>query len=106
MPDDRADSHSETGRTEVIAVEIAYARPEAQVLLGLKLPEGSTVGQAIEASGILGLFPEIDPAVNKVGIFGSPCELDHPLKPHDRVEIYRPLPHDPKDARRLRAMKK
>lgn len=101
MPDGRADS-----RTEGIAVEVAYARPEAQVLLGLKLPEGSTVGQAIEASGILALFPEIDPMVNKVGIFGSVCELDHPLKPHDRVEIYRPLPHDPKDTRRLRAMKK
>lgn len=101
MSDGRSDS-----QTEVIAVEVAYARPEAQVLLGLKLPEGSTVGQAIEASGILALFPEIDPTVNKVGIFGSVCELDHPLKPHDRVEIYRPLPHDPKDTRRLRAMKK
>lgn len=106
MPDGHGKSGSDTGRTEDIAVEIVYARPEAQVLLGLKLPEGSTVGQAIEASGILALFSEIDLAVNKVGIFGSVCELDHPLKPHDRVEIYRPLPHDPKDARRLRAMKK
>lgn len=99
-------SGSGTVQAGWIGVEIVYARPENQVLLGLKLPEGSTVGQAIEASGLLNLFPEIELAVNKVGIFGSVCALDQPLKQNDRVEIYRSLQHDPKDIRRLKAMKR
>lgn len=104
---DRTDnSHAETDQSGWIGIEIVYAQPEEQALLGLKLPKGSTVRQAIEASGFLVRFPEIDLTVNKVGVFGSVCALDHPLKQHDRVEIYRTLQHDPKDTRRLRAMKK
>jgi putative ubiquitin-RnfH superfamily antitoxin RatB of RatAB toxin-antitoxin module len=106
MLDANDKSGSETVQAGWIGVEIVYAQPENQVLLGLKLPEGSTVGQAIEASGLLNIFPEIDLAVTKVGIFGSVCALDHPLRQNDRVEIYRSLQHDPKDTRRLRAMKK
>jgi putative ubiquitin-RnfH superfamily antitoxin RatB of RatAB toxin-antitoxin module len=106
MRDGRDENHSETGQPGSIGVEIVYAKPEGQVLLGLKLPEGSTVGQAVEASGFLALFPEIDLTVNKVGIFGSVCSPDHPLKQNDRVEIYRALQNDPKDTRRLRAMKR
>ena len=50
-------------------------------------------------------YPNIDQAALNVGIFGSACKLDTPLKTGDRVEIYRPLHHDPKEARRQRALK-
>jgi putative ubiquitin-RnfH superfamily antitoxin RatB of RatAB toxin-antitoxin module len=89
----------------LIAIEVAYANPEQQVIVALNLPEGATAGQAISASGLLARFPEIDGADIKAGIFGSVCKLDQPLKSGDRVEIYRPLRHDPKEARRQRAAK-
>ena len=89
----------------LIAIEVAYATPEQQVLIALDMPEGATVEQAITASGLLARFPEIDAADIKAGIFGSACKPDQPLKPGDRVEIYRPLRHDPKEARRQRAAK-
>ena len=87
-------------------VEVAYATPEQQVIVTLTLPEGGTVEQAIHASGLLNRFPEIDGTDIKAGIFGSVCKLDQPLKQGDRVEIYRPLLHDPKEARRQRAIKR
>ena len=90
----------------LIDVEVAYANPEQQVLVALKMPEGTTVEQAIHASGLLGRFPEIDATDLKAGIFGSVCKLNQPLKQAARVEIYRPLIHDPKEARRQRAAKK
>jgi hypothetical protein len=89
----------------LIAIEVAYATSEQQALIALDMPEGVTVEQAIRASGLLARFPEIDGADIKVGIFGSVCKLDQPLKQGDRVEIYRPLRHDPKEARRQRAAK-
>ena len=90
----------------LIDVEVAYATPEQQVILALKMPEGATVEHAINASGLLNHFPEISWADIKVGIFGSVCKLDQPVRQADRVEIYRPLIHDPKEARRQRAAKK
>ena len=90
----------------LIDVEVAYATPEQQVIVTLTLPEGGTVEQAIHASGLLNRFPEIDGTDIKAGIFGSVCKLDQPLKQGDRVEIYRPLLHDPKEARRQRAIKR
>lgn len=91
---------------KLIDVEVAYAKPEQQVIVTLKMPEGTTVEQAILASGLLSRFPEIDGADLKAGIFGSVCRLDQPLRIGDRVEIYRPLIHDPKEARRQRAAKR
>ncbi|MCX7087968.1 MAG: RnfH family protein [Methylococcales bacterium] len=90
----------------LITIEVAYARPEAQVLIELAVPVGCTVLQAIETSGILQQNLEIDLAVNQVGIFSQPCTLQHILQAADRIEIYRALLHDPKDARRNRALKK
>ena len=87
-------------------VEVAYATPEQQVIVALKLPEGTTVEQAINASDLLNRFTEIDRADIKAGIFGSVCKLEQTLKQGDRVEIYRPLLHDPKEARRQRAIKR
>jgi putative ubiquitin-RnfH superfamily antitoxin RatB of RatAB toxin-antitoxin module len=89
----------------LIDVEVAYATPEQQVIIVLKVPEGATVEHAINASGLLNQFPEIDAADIKAGIFGSLCKLDQQLRQADRVEIYRPLTHDPKEARRQRAAK-
>ena len=89
----------------LIDVEVAYATPEQQVIIDLKLPEGATVEHAINASGLLNQFPEMDAADIKAGIFGSLCKLNQQLRQADRVEIYRPLIHDPKEARRQRAAK-
>ncbi len=88
-----------------IDIEVAYATSEQQVIVALKMPEGATVEQAISASGLLNRFPEIDGADIKAGIFGSVCKLDQSVRQADRVEIYRPLIHDPKEARRQRAAK-
>jgi len=89
----------------MIDVEVAYANPEQQVLVTLNLPSGATVEQAIQASGLLSRFPEIEATNLNAGIFGSVCKLDQSLKQADRVEIYRSLIHDPKEARRHRAAK-
>ena len=75
-------------------VGIAYARPTAQIWRNLEVPEGATVREVIEASGLLGEFPELDLAVNKVGIFGAIAKLEKPVKEGDRVEIYRPIHPD------------
>jgi len=89
----------------LIDVEVAYANPEQQVIVALEMQEGVTVEQAIQASGLLNRFPEIDATDLKVGVFGSVCKLDQTSRQADRVEIYRPLIHDPKEARRQRAAK-
>ncbi|MFT5140093.1 MAG: putative ubiquitin-RnfH superfamily antitoxin RatB of RatAB toxin-antitoxin module [Lysobacterales bacterium] len=88
---------------ESICVEVVYALPEKQVLLALEVPIGTTLGEAIEFSGIKNEFPEmlVDPA--RLGIFSIKAGLDDVLHAGDRVEIYRPLIADPKEARRKRA---
>ncbi len=88
---------------ENIMVEVAYAHNERQKLIAVKLPCGSTAEDAIRRSGILGEFPEIDLAQNKIGIFSKACKLDTLLRDKDRIEIYRPLIADPKEVRRQRA---
>ena len=84
-------------------VEVAYAKPELQVILPVELPEHSSAEAAIRIAGILERFPEINLAENPIGIFGKPCSLAQVLREGDRVEIYRPLLADPKNARRQRA---
>ncbi len=91
---------------ENIEVEVAYAKPEAQVILKVKGEAGMTVLQAIERSGIVEKFPEIDPATAKVGIFGKATSQDVELQSGDRVEIYRELIADPKAARKKKAAAK
>lgn len=88
---------------ESVSVEVIFALPEKAERLPLKLAGGSTVRQAIEFSGLLQKYPEIDLARNKVGIYAKLVKLDQPLRDHDRVEIYRPLVADPKEVRRQRA---
>ncbi|UCE89380.1 MAG: RnfH family protein [Pseudomonadota bacterium] len=89
-----------------IEIEVAYARPDAQVLLVERVAAGTTVETAIRQSGVLERFPEIDLSANKVGIFGKLTKLDQTLRNKDRIEIYRPLIADPKESRRKRADKK
>lgn len=86
-----------------IQIEVTYARPERQDVIRLKLPEGSTIQQAVEASGLLQRYPEIDLAKIKVGVFGKLSRSDTVLRERDRVEIYRPLIADPKEVRKQRA---
>ncbi|MFO8024118.1 RnfH family protein [Thiohalophilus sp.] len=95
-----------TEPASTIPVEVAYARPDEQVLIPLEVAPGTTVQQAIELSGVLEHFAEIDLAKNKLGIFGKITRPDTELRERDRIEIYRPLIADPKESRRRRAAKK
>jgi putative ubiquitin-RnfH superfamily antitoxin RatB of RatAB toxin-antitoxin module len=88
-----------------LKVEVVYALPDEQVLMGLQVKEGTTVGQAIALSRIQERFPDLRVSRGSVGIFGRPVELDAMLRDGDRVEIYRPLRANPKQARRERAKK-
>jgi putative ubiquitin-RnfH superfamily antitoxin RatB of RatAB toxin-antitoxin module len=88
-----------------LSIEVCYALPDGQTLIPIELPEGATVQQALDASGILQRFPQIDLAQQKVGVFGKLKSLDTVLVDHDRVEIYRPLIVDPKAARQRRVEK-
>ena len=85
------------------SVEVAYALPERQSIIALVVEPGTTLEQAVVASGILAQYPEIDLATAKTGIFGRLAKRDQPLRAGDRVEIYRPLIADPKEVRRQRA---
>jgi len=86
-----------------ITVEVAYALPTEQLIVPVSVQNGTTAEQAILASGIFKKFPDIDLAVNKIGIFGKLTKLDAVLRHLDRVEIYRPLIADPKEVRKQRA---
>lgn len=86
-----------------ITVEVVYAKPGEQVLEQLRVPAESSIETVIHESGILERFPEIDLASNKVGIFGKVAKLDAKPVDGDRIEIYRPLIADPKEARKRRA---
>ena len=86
-----------------IRVQLCYARPDRQVLEELSVDVGTTLESAIRGSGILERAPEIDLASWRIGIYGKLKPLDTVLRERDRIEIYRPLIADPKDARRRRA---
>ncbi|MCK6409775.1 RnfH family protein [Thauera sp.] len=88
----------------MINVEVVYALPQRQELIGVHLLEGATVREALEASGLLQKYPEIQPdRANKLGIFAKLVKLDTELRDRDRVEVYRPLIADPKAVRKKRA---
>lgn len=87
----------------MIQITVAYATIEKQVEIPLQVEESCTVAVAIKRSGILEQFPEIKFAHIKVGVFGKRVTLDSVLQADDRIEIYRPLKIDPKQARILRA---
>ncbi len=86
-----------------LRIEVVYALPDRQEVARLQLPEGTTAQQAIEVSGLLAKFPEIDLAKSKLGIYAKLIKPDTVLRDRDRVEIYRPLIADPKEVRKQRA---
>lgn len=86
-----------------INIEVVYALANEQTLLRQPVAPGTTVADAIKASGILHKYPEIDLAINKLGIFGKLTKADAVVRDRDRIEIYRPLIADPKEVRRKRA---
>jgi putative ubiquitin-RnfH superfamily antitoxin RatB of RatAB toxin-antitoxin module len=86
-----------------IHVEVAYAPFGRQLVLGVRLEQGARVADAIGASGVLARHPEIDLKTASVGVFGRLAQLDTPLRDRDRVEIYRPIVADAREARRERA---
>ncbi|RYY02663.1 MAG: RnfH family protein [Gammaproteobacteria bacterium] len=97
---------------DLIRVEVAYALPHQQKIISLLVAPGTSALQAVELSQIVRYFPDIDIPSAKLGIFGQSLGtkgLDtaalYILREGDRVEIYRPLISDPKDARRKRAEK-
>jgi putative ubiquitin-RnfH superfamily antitoxin RatB of RatAB toxin-antitoxin module len=81
-------------------VSVAYADLKAQFWQKLNLPDGATVRDAIEKSGVLGKFPQIDLEKQKVGVFGKVTPLDTALNEGDRVEIYRAIIVDPRSVPR------
>ena len=89
-------------------VEVAYARPDKQQILEISVPEGTTALEAVRLSGITSVFPEIEPESINMGVFGKVIKSpdSHALQEGDRVELYRPLKIDPKQARLNRARKK
>ncbi|MGK5011284.1 RnfH family protein [Janthinobacterium sp. MDB2-8] len=86
-----------------ITVQVCHALPDSTFQCSLNVPAGSTIGQAVAQSGLLQAIPGIDLSINMVGIYGKKKPLDTVLHEHDRVEVYRPLQADPKEARRRRA---
>ncbi len=88
-----------------IPIEVAYASARQSWLIPFAAKEGSTVREAIVSSGILEKCCDINLQTNKVGIFSKIITLDAQVMAGDRIEIYRPLLLDPKEARRLRAEK-
>ncbi|MFC6632944.1 RnfH family protein [Microbulbifer taiwanensis] len=97
---------------KTIAVEVVYALPHEQRLMHLLVQPGTTALEALVRSGIPEEYPEVDPASAKLGIFGQALGTkglappdQYVLQPGDRVEVYRPLIADPKEARKQRAEK-
>jgi uncharacterized protein len=86
-----------------IRIEVAYANISQQKIIHVELDFNSTIEQAIHASGILISFPEIDLTQQAVGIFSKKKKLTDYVREGDRIEIYRPLTIDPKEARKKRA---
>lgn len=91
-----------TRSMRLMALEVAYATPGRQLIVKVQAPPGTTVAQAIEISAIRQQFSQIEPQP-VVGVFGRKVALDYPLSTGDRVEIYRSLMADPKEARRQKA---
>lgn len=86
-----------------IHIEVVYARADRQDVIPLNLAAGTTLRQAVEASGLSAKYPDIDLAKGKFGIYSKLAKPDTVLRDRDRVEIYRPLIADPKEVRKQRA---
>ncbi len=88
---------------KLLNIEVAYATPELQKIIALKVEPGSDPRQVASNSGILEFFPEIDFEACHLGVFGKKIPDNYDLLDGDRIEIYRPLIADPKEVRKKRA---
>lgn len=88
-----------------LGISVVYAEADRVFEVALRLPAGATVADAIEASGLREARPDIEIRADRLGIFSRKATFETPLRDGDRVEIYRPLRIDPKEARRRRAEK-
>jgi len=88
---------------EFPGIEVAYALPGRQRVVHLPLERPMTAEEAVRASGLLEEFPELAGQVLALGVYGRRVDRQHVLRAGDRVEIYRPLKVDPRDARRRAA---
>lgn len=86
--------------TETLKLEVVFALPNRQRLVEIHLDVGATIADAIAASGLHKDFQDVDFSECEVGVWGKPLSRDHVLRDKDRVEIYRPLDMDPREARR------
>ncbi len=88
---------------EKISVEVAYATPQLQKIIAVEVEQGSTIEEVIYLSGVLNVFPEIDLTRQKIGVFSQARKMSDLVQNGDRIEIYRELLIDPKEARRKRS---
>ena len=86
-------------------VEVVYARADVQSLVSVLVPAGAVLRDAVQRSGLAEHYPELDLDRLDAGIFGKPAAPDTPLRPGDRVELYRPLLANPPEMRRQRAQR-
>lgn len=98
-------SERDTPTPSEVRVEVVHALPERVWRVAMTLPDGTTAGEAFEASGLRMRLPEWGMSRADLGVFGHPCGPERVLRDGDRVEIYRPLQVDPMEARRRRAAK-
>lgn len=103
MPLSIAQKHSMANLMAKLTVEVAYALPNKQTLYSLVVESGMTVEQVIKHSSLLKEFSNLTLDSLEVGIFSKKTSLDTQVSNNDRIEVYRPLVVEPKEARRLRA---
>ena len=86
-----------------VAATVVYLLPRRQLVLPVEIGAGATLAEAVLASGLLELAPELGGQVLDLGVFNHPRQGSDRVQPDDRIEVYRPLAIDPKAARRVRA---
>jgi len=91
---------------EMLGISVCYASDKVEWLHPMQVEAGTTIGEAIERSGVLEAFRDINLTTQPVGIYAKKKTLDTVLRERDRIEIYRPLVADPKESRRKRAAKR
>ena len=93
-----------TAVAEQVEVEVVFVAPGAQSLLTVQIEPGTSVAQAIAGSGIAARHPDFDFDALAVGVWGRIVDRSTTLSAGDRVEIYRELCIDPREARRQLAL--
>lgn len=97
--------NEKSSQQEQLTIEVVYGTPTHQEIISCTVEPNTTIEQAILASGIVDVFPEIDLSVNNVGIWNRVAKLTDLVNDLDRIEVYRPLLADPKEVRKRRAEK-